>query len=942
MQDTSTASQPPGNSPFSDYSLQGGPAVSEDASGSPSKRAAALDLTGAEISQQTDPKRRDAPSIVLPHQNAEFISHIAIDIGGSLIKLVYFSPEETQAESWENGKTRNHAGGKIHFVKFETQRIDDCIDFIEAKGLHRTHNGNGEPDGRVRIVATGGGAFKYAEKFEKRLGVILEKEDEMDCLVSGSNFLLKAIRHEAFMYENGQTTFSPANTDQDLYPYLLVNIGSGVSMLKVEGDGQYERVSGSSLGGGTFWGLCRLLTKCRSFDEMLELSSRGDNSKVDMLVGDIYGDRDYSAIGLSASTIASSFGKVVAQDKDLEDYDPADIAVALTRMVSYNISHLAYLNAKAYGIKRVFFGGFYIRGHPYTMETISYAIRFWSKGTMSAKFLRHEGFLGAVGAFLKVHPMTPPSQPRKVRASFVERFSMGAPIMGGKIQGPAFNDVAEKVDWVERFVLLGTQATEAARSERERVKAGISRESSGSDFMAPESPSPVSSPSMPRMNLHLGVLHYTPSREPFPLLADGVHYTPDTLDIWGDRSEMDYWLGVLLDQVSTVVEKAAACDNKPDGRRRAAAFGRALEAHLVKMRSEPGAYGQLGLSDLLEMREDCLREFRFTDVYRLDKARENAAALEVLPDLLTELDSMAPVPRLTSLIEGCLAANIFDWGAKACVDLYHNGTILEIYREARTKLSRRPWRVDTFDALAHKWLGASSPDSLSEPAAVPRSPFRRVIMFVDNAGADVVLGMIPFARELLRMGAEVVMCANSQPAINDITAPELRALLDQIAAVCPIIKAARAAAQRAQQESGGSVPSYPGLRRRVPSSGRLTEFGGVSPATAAAIDHGRDESPGRAQLPPGTREARLFVCGNGQGSPCLDLRRVPEALADATVGTDLVVIEGMGRAIHTNYRSRFKCASLKLAMIKNQHLAETLFHGNVYDCVCLYEPPAAA
>lgn len=65
---------------------------------------------------------------------------------------------------------------------------------------------------------------------------------------------------------------------------------------------------------------------------------------------------------------------------------------------------------------------------------------------------------------------------------------------------------------------------------------------------------------------------------------------------------------------------------------------------------------------------------------RLDKARENAAALEVLPDLLTELDGMAPAPRLTALIEGCLAANIFDWGAKACVDLYHNGTILEIYR----------------------------------------------------------------------------------------------------------------------------------------------------------------------------------------------------------------------------------------------------------------------
>ena len=51
-----------------------------------------------------------------------------------------------------------------------------------------------------------------------------------------------------------------------------------------------------------------------------------------MLVGDIYGkDRNYSNIGLSATTIASSFGKVVAEGKDLEDLDPADLALALCR-----------------------------------------------------------------------------------------------------------------------------------------------------------------------------------------------------------------------------------------------------------------------------------------------------------------------------------------------------------------------------------------------------------------------------------------------------------------------------------------------------------------------------------------------------------------------------------------------------------------------------------
>jgi bifunctional damage-control phosphatase, subfamily II, fusion protein len=69
-----------------------------------------------------------------------------------------------------------------------------------------------------------------------------------------------------------------------------------------------------------------------------------------MLVGDIYGGRDYTSIGLSANTIASSFGKVLYNDKDLQEYDPADIAMSLCRMISYNIGQLAYLNAMRYGI----------------------------------------------------------------------------------------------------------------------------------------------------------------------------------------------------------------------------------------------------------------------------------------------------------------------------------------------------------------------------------------------------------------------------------------------------------------------------------------------------------------------------------------------------------------------------------------------------------------
>ena len=53
-----------------------------------------------------------------------------------------------------------------------------------------------------------------------------------------------------------------------------------------------------------------------------------------------------------------------------------------------------------------------------------------------------------------------------------------------------------------------------------------------------------------------------------------------------------------------------------EAQRRAAAFGRAFTGHISKLRATPHAYGELGLADLFEMREECLREFGFDDVYR--------------------------------------------------------------------------------------------------------------------------------------------------------------------------------------------------------------------------------------------------------------------------------------------------------------------------------------
>ena len=345
-------------------------------------------LTGAAISRESmeiDPTSRDpatprgagnrslgsAPSILLPHM--QYVNHFAVDIGGSLVKLVYFSQGDEKSESQGGPARYDRQGGRLHFVKFESSRLPKLFDFIQRKRMHILE---GDSEGLKPIVkATGGGAYKHAEDFSANLGLELEKVDEMESLVTGANFLLSVIQDEGFTFWKGKKDYiSIKNDKSDLFPYLLVNIGSGVSFLKVDNHNQYERVSGTSLGGGTFWGLGRLLTGCTTFDELLELSTQGDNSSVDMLVGDIYGGLDYEKIGLEATTIASSFGKILMnEEKSLKDYKPADIGLALCRMISYNIAQIAYLNAKKYNLKRVFFGGFFIRGHPFTMQTLSYA-----------------------------------------------------------------------------------------------------------------------------------------------------------------------------------------------------------------------------------------------------------------------------------------------------------------------------------------------------------------------------------------------------------------------------------------------------------------------------------------------------------------------------------------------------------------------------------------
>ena len=149
------------------------------------------------------------------------------------------------------------------------------------------------------------------------------------------------------------------------------------------------------------------------------------------------------------------------------------------------------------------------------------------------------------------------------------------------------------------------------------------------------------------------------------------------------------------------------------------------------------------------------------------------AARQVLPDLLNEVDALEPRERILALAEGVLAGNIFDWGSRACVELYQvpsqcpplsahlsvflrrilcypssgvaeirngpsetqNGTILEIYRQARSALNR-PWGIDDFDSFAAKLLATGEDGEFIHR-------YRRALLFCDNSGCARLSPSVP-------------------------------------------------------------------------------------------------------------------------------------------------------------------------------------------------------
>ena len=131
---------------------------------------------------------------------------LAMDIGGSLTKIAYYSTVSVRRIVYdadnddvdgENGRREEVdgtvfeilEGARLHFIKFETSQIEKCLDYVRQTLMR----GDDDVMGVVNktISVTGGGAFKYADRIKEKLNLEVAKVDEMDCICAGANFLLK-------------------------------------------------------------------------------------------------------------------------------------------------------------------------------------------------------------------------------------------------------------------------------------------------------------------------------------------------------------------------------------------------------------------------------------------------------------------------------------------------------------------------------------------------------------------------------------------------------------------------------------------------------------------------------------------------------------------------------------------------------------------------------
>lgn len=198
----------------------------------------------------------------------------------------------------------------------------------------------------------------------------------------------------------------------------------------------------------------------------------------------------------------------------------------------------------------------------------------------------------------------------------------------------------------------------------------------------------------------------------------------------------------------------------------------------------------LSIRTLLEFNEKTFRENNLQDAWLYLKEKETETAFKEFKQHINYIDSIVDnYNKWLEIAKGMLAGNIFDWGSKAVTDILETSNFG--FLEAKNTIQKRPWFKDDLD----NWI-----------KNVQDKPYKKAVIFVDNAGVDFVLGVLPFIRELLKQNTTIIVAANTCPALNDVTFEEAKEYLRHASQYCNLIKDALRTGKLFAVENGQSSP----------------------------------------------------------------------------------------------------------------------------------------
>lgn len=269
-----------------------------------------------------------------------------MDIGGTLAKAAQLlAPGEGHISPSTFGKTGTFHKElsfqlKVKDVMHDVHFLSGATYYLEMvlKSLQKDPSPKPSIPTSRRIVTAGGGAHRLAKLFMDSLTVEVVPFKEMESLVSGLTFLHEHKPDKEVFKIQPDGTQEFVDWPDPLYPCIVVNIGSGVSVLKLDAseDGKepyFTRLGGTATGGAAFLGLVRMMTRAKTYPDCLALAQKGDATKVNKLVSDIYGQDGCSNLGLAPGLTAAHFAKITMKDFNHPDYSEEDIAAAVLTMV---------------------------------------------------------------------------------------------------------------------------------------------------------------------------------------------------------------------------------------------------------------------------------------------------------------------------------------------------------------------------------------------------------------------------------------------------------------------------------------------------------------------------------------------------------------------------------------------------------------------------------